>query len=110
MIAARQFVGIEVHADRVFLELRAAHEVVHRLRVVVVVDLEFDFAAVGVAVVHRGSNAVIDGDDGRDAGGLEAFVGDDQIAQAAVGVSEMIESGGMRRTLGDAGEGGDRMR
>ena len=49
------------------------------------------------------SRTVIDRDDGQDAGLLEAFVSEDQVADTRVGVGEMIQPDRVARPVLEAG-------
>ena len=69
-MASDQRICIELHPDRIGVEIAAAHPLVQRFVAVEDVDLQLDLITVGIAVVEGKGGAVVDGPVGLDAGGL----------------------------------------
>jgi hypothetical protein len=104
LVAAAQLFRVVGHPDRVLGESAALEIAVELGRCREIVDLQLDTVVVGVAVVHRCRNTMVDRPMRQDAGRLQPAIGRQELAEAAVGVGDMVGSDRVRVAHREAGD------
>src|SRR5438132_4179954 len=94
LVVPDQLLRVEDHPDGIRGEVRARQVRVGLVHGGEDVDLQLHAQAVGVAIVHGNRRPVVDAPCGLDAGGLEPPVGRQELAQAGVGVGDVVHAGG----------------
>src|SRR5437763_8294980 len=93
LVAAAQLFGIVGDADRVIGKRLAVEIGLALLGRREIVDLQLDPVVIGVAVVHRGRDAVVNRPMRQDAVRLQPAVGRQQFAEVAVAVRDVVGAG-----------------
>src|SRR5207237_980224 len=99
--------GIEGGADRIGGELGPSHVLGGLVGGGEVVDLELHQVAVGVAVVQRRGDAVLDGHEGLDAARHQLAVPFEQRGERGEAVGGVLHADRLGRPLGEAAGGGE---